>query len=61
VILLARADGAGNLAMRPRERRESGKQDLFRSRLDQIHQRGLRLWASIRGADALAESRLWAD
>jgi len=36
VILLARADGAGNFAMRPRERRESGKQDLFRSRLDQI-------------------------
>jgi hypothetical protein len=33
VILLARADGAGNLAS---ERRESGKQDLFRSRLDQI-------------------------
>src|SRR5215469_4739699 len=26
----------GNFAMRPRERRESGKQDLFRSRLDQI-------------------------
>src|SRR5262245_50201379 len=36
MILLARADGAGNFAMRPRERRESGKQDLFRSRLDQI-------------------------
>jgi hypothetical protein len=36
VILLARADGAGNFAMRPRERQESGKQDLFRSRLDQI-------------------------
>src|SRR5262245_3934013 len=36
VLLLARADGAGNFAMRPRERRESGKQDLFRSRLDQI-------------------------
>jgi transposase, IS5 family len=26
----------GGIAMRPRERRESGKQDLFRSRLDQI-------------------------
>src|SRR5262245_42777511 len=36
VILLARADGAGNVAMQPREPRESGKQDLFRSRLDQI-------------------------
>ena len=36
VILLVRADGAGGFAMRPRERRESGKQDLFRSRLDQI-------------------------
>jgi hypothetical protein len=33
VILPARAGGAGNLAS---ERRESGKQDLFRSRLDQI-------------------------
>jgi hypothetical protein len=36
VILLVRADGAGGFAMRPRERRESGEQDLFRSRLDQI-------------------------
>jgi len=36
VILLARADGAGNFAMRPREWRKTGKQDLFRSRLDQI-------------------------
>src|SRR5262249_61072749 len=26
----------GNFAMRPRERRESSEQDLFRSRLDQI-------------------------
>jgi IS5 family transposase len=36
VILLARADGAGEFAMRPRERRETSEQDLFRSRLDQI-------------------------
>jgi hypothetical protein len=36
VIVLARADGAGNFAMRPCKRRESCKQDLFRSRLDQI-------------------------
>jgi transposase, IS5 family len=36
VILLVRADGAGGFTMRPRERRESGEQDLFRSRLDQI-------------------------
>jgi transposase, IS5 family len=27
---------AGGFAMRPRERRETSKQDLFRSRLDQI-------------------------
>jgi len=26
----------GNFAMRPRERRETSEQDLFRSRLDQI-------------------------
>src|SRR5947209_6958122 len=36
VIVLARADGAGNFTMRPRERRETSEQDLFRSRLDQI-------------------------
>jgi hypothetical protein len=37
VILLARAlMQRGNFAMRPRERRKSGEQDLFRSRLDQI-------------------------
>jgi transposase, IS5 family len=35
-ILLARADGAGDLRCEPRERRETSEQDLFRSRLDQI-------------------------
>src|ERR1700675_1066420 len=27
---------SGGISMRPRERRESGKQDLFRSRVDQV-------------------------
>jgi hypothetical protein len=36
VILLARADWSGGFATRPRERRETSEQDLFRSRLDQI-------------------------
>src|SRR5262249_28743348 len=31
-ILFARADAAGNFAMRPRERRGTKEQDLFRSR-----------------------------
>jgi hypothetical protein len=36
-VILSRSSGwSGGLVMRPRERRESGEQDLFRSRLDQI-------------------------
>ena len=35
IHLFSQRIGTG-IAMRPRERRESGKQDLFRSRLDQI-------------------------
>ena len=30
--------------MEPRERRETGEQDLFRLRLDQIHRRDLNWW-----------------
>src|SRR5258708_38402467 len=36
MILLARALMERGFAMRPRERRETSEQDLFRSRLDQI-------------------------
>src|SRR6267143_1044577 len=36
MILLARALTERGFAMRPRERRETSEQDLFRSRLDQI-------------------------
>jgi Transposase domain (DUF772) len=36
VILFVCWDRAEGFSMRPRERRESGEQDLFRSRLDQV-------------------------
>ncbi|MGH6678918.1 MAG: hypothetical protein ACREDL_08285, partial [Bradyrhizobium sp.] len=34
--MLCLANCGAEVSMRPRERRESGEQDLFRSRLDQI-------------------------
>jgi len=36
VIRCVRGESSGDIAMRPKERRETGERDLFRSRLDQI-------------------------
>jgi hypothetical protein len=36
IVILCRISASAEDAMRPRERRETGEQDLFRSRLDQI-------------------------
>jgi len=53
-ILLARADAAGNFAMRPRERRETKEQDLFRSRNALAFDRSsLTRWRQRMGEDKL--------
>jgi len=53
-ILLARADAAGNFAMRPRERRETKEQDLFRSRNALAFDRSsLMRWRQRMGEDKL--------
>src|SRR5262249_61587520 len=53
-ILLARADAAGNFAMRPRERRGNKEQDLFRSRNAlEFDRSSLTRWGQRVGGDKL--------